>query len=1014
MENQDPKENAREEARERARRLLANAETQANQPPGPLPPDAPTYALRHPALDENGMPLPKRVEEIDMDATRVTPAAYQPPAAAAPPRRRGTGSTKRSRVRRRAPSGRAAWGCLLRGFITSLFVVVAVVILLLAFVLIQYYRIAATLPSVEDLRARASQFETTRILDRNGNLIYEINDPSAGRRTFVPLDEISPYMVAAIIATEDKGFYTHPGFDPSAILRAFWQNLTSDEIVSGASTITQQLARALLFTPEERTELSYWRKVREAILAAEITRRYSKDEILELYLNEIYFGNLSYGVEAAAQTYFGKHASELDLAEATFLAGLPQSPAIYDIYTNPEAALARHRDVVMLTYRLSAAEGCIYVSNSPQRVCVPPAEAAMAITEIAEYPFQPPVLDVPYPHWAVFIRAELEARYDPQTIYRSGFTVTTTLDPALQDAAQQIVTAQVAALADRNVSNGALVAIRPATGEILAMVGSADFYNAAISGQVNMATSPTRQPGSSIKPLTYVAAFEKGWTPATLLWDVPSEFPPSGLPNDPRPPYIPNNYDGRFHGPVTVRSALANSYNIPAVKALQFVGVYDNPETPEPDGLIPMAERLGITSLTRDDYGLSLTLGGGEVSLLELTGAYAVFANGGVRVPPVSILRIVDFEGNLVYTYEPPAGEQVIRREHAFLISSILSDNAARTPMFGSNSVLNLPFQAAVKTGTSGVSGIVFDNWTLGYTPDLTVGVWVGNADYSPLQNTTGLSGAAPIWSQFMMTGIQELTGGNPTPFLPPPGIVQYDICAASGTLPSEWCPSTRREYFAFDQPPLPADQDLWRQPVMDTWTGLEASPDCDEFLNQTMVINVQDPFARLWITQDAQGRDWARQMGFPDSLDFAPERACTAQDPHPTLEFVHPSDGQQITQPQLDITVIADAPDFGFFNLSYGLGPQPSTWITLVSDTSTPVASAATIYTLDVSQVNAPVISLRLFMRSRAGGYAIRTIEVTLNLPTPTPSPTPTFPPTLTPTPVLPPTEVPSPTATP
>ena len=268
MENQNPKENAKEEARERARRLLADAETQANQPPGPLPPDAPTYALRHPALDENGMPLPKRVEEIDMDATRVTPAAYQPPAAAAPPRRRGTGSTKRSRVRRRAPSGRAAWGCLLRGFITSLFVVVAVVILLLAFVLIQYYRIAATLPSVEDLRARASQFETTRILDRNGNLIYEINDPSAGRRTFVPLDEISPYMVAAIIATEDKGFYTHPGFDPSAILRAFWQNLTSDEIVSGASTITQQLARALLFTPEERTELSYWRKVREAILAA--------------------------------------------------------------------------------------------------------------------------------------------------------------------------------------------------------------------------------------------------------------------------------------------------------------------------------------------------------------------------------------------------------------------------------------------------------------------------------------------------------------------------------------------------------------------------------------------------------------------------------------------------------------------------------------------------------------------------------------------------------------------------
>ncbi len=1011
MENQDPEE----EARQRARRLRAEAETQDVTPPIPPPPDAPTYALQRPALDENGMPLPKRVEEIDMDATRVTPAAYQP---SAPTARRPSrpGSTKRSRVHRRAPSRRFNWGCLLRGAIISLFILVAVFILLLAFVLIQYYRIAATLPSVEDLRARASQFETTRILDRDGNVIYEINDPSAGRRTFVPLEDISPYMVAAIIATEDKGFYTHPGFDPLAIVRAFWQNLTSDEIVSGASTITQQLARALLFTPEERSELSYWRKVREAILAAEITRRYSKDEILELYLNEIYFGNLSYGVEAAAQTYFGKHASELNLAEATFLAGLPQSPAVYDIYTNREATLARHRDVVMLAYRLSATEGCIYVSNSPQRVCIQPAEAAMAISQIAEYPFQPPVLDVPYPHWAVFIRAELEARYDPQTIYRSGFTVTTTLDPQLQQAAQQIVSAQVAALADRNVSNGALVAIRPATGEILAMVGSADFNNAAISGQVNMATSPTRQPGSSIKPLTYVAAFEMGWTPATLLWDVPSEFPPSGLPTDPRPPYVPNNYDGRFHGPVTVRSALANSYNIPAVKALQFVGVYDNPETPQPDGLIPMAERLGITSLTRDDYGLSLTLGGGEVSLLELTGAYAVFANGGVRVPPVAILRITDFEGNLVYEYQPPAGEQVIRREHAFLISSILSDNAARAPMFGSNSVLNLPFPAAVKTGTSGVSGVVFDNWTLGYTPDLTVGVWVGNADYTPLQSTSGLTGAAPIWSQFMMTAIQEVTGGNPTPFLPPPGIVQYDICAVSGALPSEWCPSTRREYFAFDQPPLPAEQDLWRQAMLDTWTGLEASPDCDEFLDETLVINIQDPFARLWITQDAEGRDWARAMGFPDSLVFAPERACRADDPHPTLEFVNPDDGQQITQPQLDITVIADAPDFAFFNLSYGIGPQPSNWVMLVGDTPTPISSATTIYTLDLTQINSPMLSLRLFMRSRTGGYAIRTIEVTLNLPTPTPNPTPTPTPTETPTPtaVPPPTETPTPTATP
>ena len=241
-----------------------------------------------------------------------------------------------------------------------------------------------------------------------------------------------------------------------------------------------------------------------------------------------------------------------------------------------------------------------------------------------------------YPHWVEYIRSQLEARYDPQTIYRSGFTVTTTLDPDLQNAAQQDVTNQVNGLAALHVTDGALVAIKPSTGEILAMVGSPDFNNVANAGQINMAVSPTRQPGSSIKPFTYLAAFEKGWTPATLIWDVPSEFPPSGLPDDPNPKYIPNNFDHLFHGPVTVRMALSNSYNIPAVKTLQFVGVYGD------TGLIAMAQRVGITTLTRDDYGLSLTLGGGEVSLLEMTGGYAVIANGGIKVPPVAILKVLD------------------------------------------------------------------------------------------------------------------------------------------------------------------------------------------------------------------------------------------------------------------------------------------------------------------------------------------------------------------------------------
>ena len=621
-----------------------------------------------------------------------------------------------------------------------------------------YNRIAATLPSVDDLREQASKFETTRILDREGNVLYELLDPNAGRRTYVPLEEISPYLVAATIATEDSNFYSHPGYDVLAIARSFYYNLISDEIVSGASTITQQLTKMLLLAPDERVSKTYTRKIREAILAAEITRRYSKDEILELYLNEINFGNLAYGVEAASQTYFNTSAQHLTLGQASFLAGLPQLPAVYDIYSNRDVTLARHESVLVLMYQTSLEKGCIEVSNNLQPICVGVGEATSAAEEIKSYQFEVPYTELIYPHWVYYIRSILENTYDPQTIYRSGFTVYTTLDPGLQNKAQEIVLNQVEKLESKHVTNGALIAIRPNTGEILAMVGSADFNNKDIQGEINMSVIP-RQPGSSIKPLTYAAAFEKGWTPATLIWDVPSEFPPSGDPNDPRDPYEPVNYDEKFHGPVTVRSALANSYNVPAVKALDFVGIYDDPETEKEEGLIPFAQRLGISTLTRNDYGLALTLGGGEVTLLDLTGAYATFANGGRQVPTVAITRIEDFQGNLVYEYQTPAGEQVVSPEHAFLISSILSDYQSRVPGFGTNPVINLPFKAAGKTGTT---NDFRDNWTLGYTPDLAVGVWVGNADYTPMQDTSGLTGAAPIWAKFMQEGIRTINRRKP------------------------------------------------------------------------------------------------------------------------------------------------------------------------------------------------------------------------------------------------------------
>jgi len=660
--------------------------------------------------------------------------------------------------------------------------------------------------------------------------------------------------------------------------------------------------------------------------------------------------------------------------------------------------------VLVLMFSLSQLDGCIAVSNSEVPICVDQVAAVNAANETKERGFVPPSIDARYPHWVQFVREQLEAQYDAQTIYRSGFIVYTTLDPALQNEAQRLVSEQVAQMADRNTKNGALVAMHPSTGEILAMVGSPDFNNAAISGQVNMATSPTRQPGSSIKPIAYVAAFEKGWTPATWIWDVPTEFPDGA-----NPPYVPKNYDDRFHGGMTVRTALANSFNIPAVKTLQFVGVYDDPTTPEKDGMIAMAERLGITSFTRPDYGLALTLGGGDVSLIDMTSAFSVFANGGKKVPPVSILKIVDFEGNVIYEYQPPEAEQVIRAEHAFLISSILSDNEARSWMFGRNSALNLPFQVAAKTGTT---NDFRDNWTMGYTPDLTVGVWIGNADYTPMVNTTGLSGAAPIWSQFMQFAVPYVSNNNPTHFAIPPGITERIICNTSGTEPSQWCHGGQRsEFFASDQLPLPRSQDLVTRTTIDTWTGLIAGDACQDYASEETVMNVTDEWARRWFRTD-DGRAWLDARDLPRNPFYKPERECSADDPRPLLEFTNLHEVDTVTESPLDIRAIINVTkgDFTGWRLEYGRGQDPSEW-TLLAEGRNKYEQPDSIFEWDLDEVDGDRITLRLYLMNGEDFHAEERVFLTFDLPTPTP--TPTFTPSLTPT-LAPPTTVPTDTPVP
>lgn len=954
--------------------------------------------------------LPRHVDETDLGATQVNPTAFAK--SSVPPKLPGKTTPSRSKPRKlpsQPHTGPNIKGCLVKAVVILLFALVIGLVIAGAFLVYQYFTIAATLPGIDDIRAKASQFETTRFYDRNGALIYEMIDPNAGRRTYTPIDEISPYLIAATIAIEDKEYYNHPGFDAIALMRALWQNYTSGEVVSGASTITQQLARTLFFTPSERVEISVRRKAREIILAAELTRRYTKDEILELYLNEINYGNLAYGIEAAAETYFNTTASELDLAQSAFLAGLPQAPSVYDIFTARDETLYRNKQTITAMYALSEEKHCIDVHNSEEPICISAQDAADAYIFIENYNFVQKANPLVYPHWVNYIRMELEEKYDDQTIYRSGFRVYTTLDPELQLEAERIVKEQVASLADNKATDGALVAIQPSTGEILAMVGSADFYNDEIAGQINMSINP-RQPGSSIKPLTYAAAFEKGWTAATLIWDVPSEFPPSGNADDTREPYKPVNYDGRYHGPVTVRTALANSYNIPAVKALDYVGIYDDPDTPEEDGLIAFAERMGITTLDREDYGMSLTLGGGEVTLYDMTAAFTIFANNGKKIEPVSITRIEDYQGNVIFEAPEPSGDQVISAEHAYLITSILSDAKARAPMFGSNSILNLPFPAAAKTGTT---NDYKDNWTLGYTPDLAVGVWVGNADNSAMVNTSGISGAAPIWAEFMTYAVPKLTNDNPSDFTRPDGIEDKIICTLSGAEPSQYCPDQRSEIFAAGEGPLPKEDDLWKIAQVDTWTNLSASPVCQGYIAEKYVLNVTDPWAIKWITNNEAGQAWAKKNGFESSVIFVPSRACKADDPRPTLVFVGLEDRQSINASPIELYAVINATgNFENYSLEYGYGENPSAWMNLIPAGGSASASPQKLVSWDVSDSHPGYVTLRLIMKSNNNGYAEKLLRLNLQLPTPTASSTPTV--TSTPTETATPTITETPTASP
>jgi 1A family penicillin-binding protein len=619
-----------------------------------------------------------------------------------------------------------------------------IVLTLIAFISVPL--LAFTLPSPDKI-VRREGF-STKILDRDGEVLYDIY--SDKNRTQVEFEQIPAYLRQATVAVEDKNFYRHSGFDLTAYPRAVF-NIMFKGKLQGGSTLTQQLVKNVLLTSERTVT----RKIKEFVLAVQIESRFSKDEILLMYLNEAPYGGTAWGVESASEIYFGKSVSELNLLEAAFLAGLPQRPSAYSPYSStPEAYVERTKGVL----RRMREDG--YITREQEEEVV---------GQVADLEFQPRGASFRAPHFVQYVQTQLEEKYGERLVQQGGLEVTTTLDLELQETAQKIVSEEITNSAGLGIGNGAAVVMDSHTGEVLAMVGSKDFNAEDYDGQVNV-TLALRQPGSALKPFVYLTGLQKGYTAATLFEDVSTSFPGGAS----LPEYRPENYDGKYRGPIQMRYALANSINVPAVKMVAMVGVDEVLETAYNvgfDSLEPTGELLSRV-------GLSVALGGGEVRLLDLAEGYGVLLNGGHQIEPVSVLKVVDHDGKVLEEAKlKDGGKRIVEPEHAYILTDILSDNEARTLVFGPNSLLRIAGrQIAVKTGTTNDKR---DNWAIGGDPNIVVGAWVGNNDNSAMTNVaSGVSGATPIWRRILL---EALDGRPNESFERPGGIVSVQVDKLSG-----------------------------------------------------------------------------------------------------------------------------------------------------------------------------------------------------------------------------------------
>ncbi len=805
-----------------------------------------------------------------------------------------------------------------------------------------YSLITEELPTPEEVEALSVQtFETTKIYDRTGqHLLYEVIDPNAGDRNWVSISDLPDHLVCGTIAMEDHDFWTNPGFNFRGLARAFVNNLQGRP-VQGASSITQQVVKNTVIPMEERYEQNYSRKIQEVLISLELSRLYEKETIMEWYLNTNFYGNLAYGIDAGARVYFGKPASELTVSEAATLIAIPQSPGVTP-FNDPEYAL-RRRDIVL--------------ERMTFRGCLTPSEAAQAEAESWNLVDSNQRFDIQAPHFSMYVRNQLEQMFGPQVVAGGGLRVYTTLDLDLNQQAQCVTQAYIRILSgedpavvipetagrgceaahylpdvpanrigrDHNVNNSAVMVIRPTTGEIMAMVGSADYWDSQIDGKFNVAVDGYRQPGSSFKPFTYVTLLSQGYNPAHMFLDVRKAFDQG----DGMPPYVPENYTRDYSGAVSMRAALARSLNIPAVEAMSLAGI---------DKVIHTAHRMGINTLDRglNFYGLSLTLGGGEVHLIDMTYAFSVFANNGAMfgspVPqtdqrpgfrelnPVAILRVEDRRGNVLYQYDQPEGQQILEPRLAYLITHILSDRRARIPAFGSPNALELSGErpAAAKTGTT---NDFTDNWTVGYTPQYVTGVWMGNTDsQQKMVNTPGSRGASYIWHAVMEYAHRE----EPViTFTRPEGLVSVSVCAKSGMLPTEQCPVTTELMIPGTEP---TERDnLYQVYLVNRETGKLATIYTPHELVEERVYEVYP----------SEALDWLASLPEERRPPIPPMEYDTIYGPNLTdaeVAVISPTTYSYV-RGAFPLIGNARGGDFAFYRLVYGKGMNPTEWAQIGPD---------------------------------------------------------------------------------